>query len=94
MCACVYIYMDFPASPVVKTSPSSAGLIPTWEAKIPQASWPKYQNIKQKQYDNKCNKDFKNGPRPKKKKRICIYIYIYIYTTQSLSCTPESNTIL
>ena len=29
------------------------------EAKIPQASQPKNQNVKQKQYDNKFNKDFK-----------------------------------
>ena len=54
--------MVFPGSPVVKISPSCAGLIPAWEAKIQQASCPKYQNKKQKQYGNKCNKDFKNGP--------------------------------
>ena len=29
----------------------------------------KNQNIKQKQYCNKYNKDFKNGPHPKKKKK-------------------------
>ena len=42
---------DFPGSPVVKTSPSSAGcvgLIPSQEAKIPHASQPKIQTIKQK----------------------------------------------
>ena len=56
---------DFPGSPVVKTSPSSAGgagLIPGRGAKIPHASQPKNQNIKQ----NKFNKDFKNGPHQKK----------------------------
>ena len=56
---------DFPGGPVVKTSPSNAGgagSIPGWGAKIPHASWPKNQNIKQKQYCNKFNKDFKNGP--------------------------------
>ena len=50
----------FPDSPVVKTSPSKAGgvsLIPGQGIKIPNASQPKNQNIKQKQY---CNKDFKN----------------------------------
>ena len=55
---------------MVKTSPSSAGgmgLIPSQGAKIPHASWPKNQNIKQKQYCNKFNKDFKNGPHEKKK---------------------------
>ena len=50
---------------MVKTSPSNAegaGSIPGQEAKIPHASQPKNQNIKQKQYCNKFNKDFKNGP--------------------------------
>ena len=56
---------DFPGGPVVKTLPSNAGgvgSIPGWEAKIPHASGPKNQTIKQKQYCNKFNKDFKNGP--------------------------------
>ena len=38
---------------VQKTSPSNAGAagsIPGWGAKIPHASWPKNQNIQQKQY--------------------------------------------
>ena len=53
-----------------------------WKAKIPHASWPKTnkqtnkqtnkkththkQSIKQEQYCNKFNKDFKNGPHQKK----------------------------
>ena len=52
---------DFPSSPVVKISPSKAGAaasIPGQGDKIPHASWPKSQNIKQKQYCNKFNKDF------------------------------------
>ena len=60
--------MDFPGGPVVKTLPSNAGgagSIPGQGAKIPHASWPKNQNIKQKQYCNKFNKDFKNGPHQK-----------------------------
>ena len=60
---------DFPGGPVVKTSPSKAGgagSIPGRGAKIPHASWPKKQNIKQKQYFNKFNKDLKNGPHQKK----------------------------
>ena len=64
-------WRDFPDGPVVKTSLSNAegeGAIPGQEAKIPHASWPKDQNIKQKQYYNKPNKDFKNGPYPKKNK--------------------------
>ena len=59
---------DFPGSPVVKTSPSNAGgegSIPGWGAKIPHALGPKNQHIKQKQYCNKFNKDFKNVPHQK-----------------------------
>ena len=44
---------DFPGSPVVKTSSSRAeraGSIPDGEAKIPNVSRPKHQNINQKQY--------------------------------------------
>ena len=37
------------------------------DLKIPHASQPKKQNIKQEQYCNKFNKDLKNGPRKKKK---------------------------
>ena len=46
----------------VKTMPSNAGRsdsIPSWGSKIPYASWPKNQNIKQKQYCNKFKKDLK-----------------------------------
>ena len=49
-------------SPEAKTPPSNAGgvgSVPGQKAKIPQASRPKNQNIKQKQYGNKFNKDFK-----------------------------------
>ena len=58
---------DFPGGLMVKTLPSSTGgvgLIPGWGAKIPGDSWPKNQNPKQKQYNNKFNEGFK-----KKKKR-------------------------
>ena len=56
---------DFPGGPAVKTSPSKTGgvgSIPGQGIKIPHALRPKNQNIKQKQYCNKFNKDFKNGP--------------------------------
>ena len=60
-------FRDFPGGPVVKTSPSNAeGLIPGWGGKIPHASRLRNQNIKQKQYCNKFNKDVKNGPCQKK----------------------------
>ena len=42
-----------------------AGSVPGWGAKIPHASWPKRQNIKQKQYCKNFNKDFLNGPHQK-----------------------------
>ena len=54
---------------MVGTSPSDAGgvgLIPGRGAEIPHALRPKNQNIKQKQYCNRFNKDFKNGPHQKK----------------------------
>ena len=56
----------FPGGPVVETWLSKAqgvGLIPGWGAKTPHASWPKTQDIKQKQYCKKFNKDFQNGPQ-------------------------------
>ena len=56
---------DFPGGPVVKTSPSSTwsvGSMPGQGAEIPCALWSENQNIKQKQYCNQFNKDFKNGP--------------------------------
>ena len=62
---------DFPGSPVVKILPSSAGdtgSILGQGAKTPHASWPKNQNIKQKQYCNKFNEDFKKMVHIKKKK--------------------------
>ena len=62
------MYGDFPGGPVVKTSPSNAGgvgSIPGQGVKIPHASRPKNQNVKQKLYCNKFSKDFKNGPHQK-----------------------------
>ena len=55
---------DFPGGPVVKASPPSAGGVGV----IPGqgASWPKNQNIKQNQYCNKFNKDFKMNHIKKK----------------------------
>ena len=55
--------MHLPGIPVVTISPSIAGgssSVPGWAAKTPRASGPKPQTIKQKQYCNKVNKDFKN----------------------------------
>ena len=63
---------DFPSGPAVKTLPSIAedmGLIPGWGPKIPHALGPKHQNMKQKQYCNKSNKDFLNDPHKKERKK-------------------------
>ena len=63
---------DLPDGPVVKTSPSNAGStgsIPGWGAEIPHASWPKKQNIKQKQYCNRRNQYFKHGPHKQTNKQ-------------------------
>ena len=63
-------WWDFPDGPVIDTSSPNAvfvGLIPGWGAEIPCASGPKNQNIKQKQYCNKFNKDFVKVHLKKKK---------------------------
>ena len=55
----------FPGGPVVKPSPSNAGdacLNPGQGAKFTHALRPKTRDIKQKQYCNKFNKGFTNGP--------------------------------
>ena len=58
-----------PCGPVVKTLPSNAGgksLILAWETRS-HMPWgqnkKKNQDIKQKDYCNKFNKDFKNGKK-------------------------------
>ena len=59
---------EFCGGPVVKTLPyngGGVGSIPGQLAKKPYALWPKKQNIKNKQYCNKLNKDFKNSPHEK-----------------------------
>ena len=60
---------ESPGGPVVWTLLSITGdaaLIPGQGAKIPHASQPKKQNIKQKCYCKTFNKDFKNDPHQKK----------------------------
>ena len=66
---------DSPGGPVVKIPPSNArgsGSIPGGISKIPHALGPENQNMKQKQYCNKFNKDFKNGQKNLKKKIIIV----------------------
>ena len=53
---------DLPGEQVVKTSPSNeryAGSVSVQGAEIPCTLRPKIKDIKQKQYCNKFNKDFK-----------------------------------
>ena len=52
---------------MVKASPPSAGGVGVTPGQ--EASWPKNQNIKQKQYCNKFHKDFKMIHIKKKKKK-------------------------
>ena len=47
--------------------------IPDQGAKIPHAAQPKNPNIKQKQYCNKFNKDFKNCPQQNKKTNLVLW---------------------
>ena len=63
---------EFLSGPAVKTLPAntgSVGSIPSWGAKIPHALQPKNQNIKQEQYCNTFNKDYKYGPHQKNLKK-------------------------
>ena len=62
-------HRELPGGPVVKTLPSNAGdagSTPGRGAKTPYASQPKNQIMKQTEYCNKFNKDFKNNPHQKK----------------------------
>ena len=63
---------DFPGGPGLRPvfQCRGAGLIPGQGTKFPHALRPKNQNIKQKQYCNKFNKDFKNCPHQKNLKDI------------------------
>ena len=62
---------ELPGGPVVRTlgafTAVGSGSIPGRGGKIPHVSWPKNQNMKQKQYCNKFNKDFKKVHIKKKK---------------------------
>ena len=47
---------------ILLSDAEGVGLIPSRGTKIPHALQSKNKNIKQKQYCNKFNKAFKNGP--------------------------------
>ena len=69
---------------MVRTSPSGAGGVGSTPARGPKvlhASWPKNQNVKQKQWCNKLSKDFKNGPLPKK---------TFLKKIKRINCPPFS----
>ena len=60
---CSYLcYVDIVKNAGTSLAVDGVGLIPGWGAKISHASWSENQNVIQKQYCNKFNKGFKNGP--------------------------------
>ena len=65
------------------------GLIPGQGPKITHASGPKNQNIKQKQYCNKLNKDFKNGPHQKNLQNSMLCV-IYTHTCTCMQILHET----
>ena len=88
-------FRDFPGDPV-KTSPSNAGvaggsLVSKLRSHMPHGQ--KSQNIKQKQYCNKFNKDFKNGPHQKTKilGKKCLITCIHGRDPGKLSNLPKSR---
>ena len=86
---------DFPGGPVVWTLPSitgDAGLIPGQGAKIPHASQPKNQNIKQERYYNEFSKDFKNCPHQKQPLKM-IKMSICHRTTLLLNIQPTETSM-
>ena len=65
---------NLPGSPVVKSSPSNTGSeisVPHQGPKIPHASGPKNQNIKQKQHCTKFNEDLKKKKKGMIFSQIC-----------------------
>ena len=69
------------------------GLIPGQGAGIPHASWLKDQNIEQKQYYNKVNKDLKNLKTKcyrASNEKGCILFSIFLF--QLYVCVRETDT--
>lgn len=54
---------------MVKILPSRAGGVGLVLGRGAEISWPQNKNINQKQYTNKFNEDFKNGPHKKSLKK-------------------------
>ena len=65
-----------------------AGSIPGQGAKTPHDLQPRNQNIEWKQYCNKFNKDFKNGPHPKKSFRKEIVLFCFFKEKKRISHHP------
>jgi len=59
----------WPSDLILPSDAEGSGLIPGEAARISHTSWSKNQNVKQKEYCDKFNKDFKNGPHQKNLKR-------------------------
>ena len=74
---------DFPGSQVVETWPSNVAgvsLIPDEGAKIPHSSWPKNQNIRQKQNCKKSNKDLLKGGKKNLLSQFLMGVFAIIHT--------------
>ena len=81
---------DFPGGPVVKTPSSNAeggDLIPGQRTKIPHVLRSKNQNIKQKQYCNAFNNDFKNWSTSKNKTKKWPNAGAKVGTGEGLACS-------
>ena len=69
---------------MVKTSPSNAGVagsIPGWGTKIPHASQPKNQNIKNKKTKNKNRSNIETNSikdflKNQKRRKMCTFTYL------------------
>ena len=59
------------------------GSVPGWGAGIPHASWPRSQNVEQRQCCNKFSKDFEDMVHIKKKKNL--------EKTKFLSAAPSAS---
>ena len=95
-----HVHGDFPGGPVVKSLPSNEGsvnLIPPWGTKNPHALWLKNQNIEQKQYCSKFNKDLDKNKQhvlclfTELKVAFPLYIFILLHSVHTCNCFMKSD---
>ena len=83
------VFQDFPGDAVVETCLSMQGgarLIPGQGTKIPHASWPKNQNIKQKQCVTNSIKTFKKWKRTESVSHL-----VLSDSLQQVDCSPPGS---